>query len=153
MIRSRESKNPTDVVRTIFPNAVSLFDYCTSIIELSKFKVDLISPDDSPAYKDMLHSSLIVPPAPSEQAKLVFSFNGTNKFPMKDVLSRLVGQLVHSGQPYHEQNCLCLGHRPKNVGSDATMRSSHDTDCFFVNSIHPIITTVSWQQLLNRIGI
>ena len=149
---STGSKHRTDVVRTVFPNAISLYEYCTSTIQRNQQQIVLIQPTDSKAYCDLLHTSIIIPPPDDEINKQTYNFNGRDKFPVHDIVGRLVSQLLRSGQQYHEQNCLTLGYRLKSTGSDVTMRSNNDTELYFVNTVQAIVCTQTWQQLANRIG-
>lgn len=150
---SSGEKHRPDVVRTVFPNAVSLYEYCTSIIEANQQQVNLVQPTDSKAYCDLLHGSIIIPPPDDGTNKFVYHFNGKDKFPVHDIVGRLISQLLRSGQQYHEQNCLTLGYRLKSTGSDVTMRSNNDTELYFVNTVQAIVCTQTWQLLANRIGM
>lgn len=152
MSGSGNQKHRPDVVTTVFPSAVPLFDYCTSVIKRNHLDIALIQPSDSAAYKDLLRTSLIVPPSDAEGSQFAFKFNGRDRFPIHDIVGRLISQLVRSGQQYHEQNCLTLGYRLKSTGSDATMRSNNDTEVYFVNTVQALVSTQTWQLLANRIG-
>lgn len=112
----------------------------------------LIQPKDPPAYKDLLETTLILPPSESENNLFDYTYNGKDRYPVVDIVVRLVGQLVRKGQVYQEQNCLTLGHRLKSAGSDATMRSNNDVENYSVNTMHALVTTQTWQLLANRIG-
>ncbi len=78
-------KHRADVVRTVFPNAISLYEYCTSIIQQNQQQVVLIQPTDSKAYCDLLHTSIIIPPPDDEINKYAYSFNGKDKFPVHEL--------------------------------------------------------------------
>ena len=152
MAGSSSQKHRPDVVTTVFPTAVPLFDYLTTVIKRSNHDIVVIQPTDSCAYKDLLRTSLIVPPPDAEGTQFTFKFNGKDRFPIHDIVGRLISQLVRNGQQYHEQNCLTLGYRLKSTGSDATMRSNNDTEVYFVNTVQALVSTQTWQLLANRIG-
>ena len=145
MSKHSSQKRRIDVVTTVFPKAVSLLDYCNRIIDGG---LQLIGVDDSAAYKELLSTSLIVPP----ENKQTFTVCKNNTCAIRDIISRFVGQLVRSNQPYHEQNCLALGFRPKSSYSNVTMRANNDTEMVFVNTVQALVNTQTWQLLANRIG-
>jgi hypothetical protein len=151
-------KRRLNVVSTVFPSATVLFDYCCSLAhDREVFAAHLVKQNDPTAYKTLLHTSLILPSAGSDTNMDLFKAPASSKhesaFPIRDIIARLVEQLVKSNQSYHEQNCLSLGYRSKSSNKDATaMRSSHGTEMYFVNTVQAIITTQVWQLLANRIG-
>jgi sorbitol-specific phosphotransferase system component IIC len=141
------AKRHADVVTRVFPQAVSLFDYCSAVIDFQGSE-KLIMPADPVSYSNLLSDTLILPPA----ATTKYIVTKVSKYPIRDTIGRLVSQCVRSNPSYHEQNCLALGYRSKTSNCDATMRTSNDTELYFVNTIQAIVTTQTWQLFANRVG-
>ena len=140
-----------NVVRTVFPHAITLFDYCSSVVN---FTADqrLVQDRDSVSYKDLLHNTLVIPPNNGVRSDLKFNISRIETFPIRDMIGRLVSQCVRNNPTYQEQNCLALGYRNKTSNCDATLRTSTDTELYFVNTVQAIVTTQTWQLFANRVG-
>ena len=147
---SAGNKRRLDVVSNVFPKAITLLEYCKSVIDSDTDKESILLINDSIKYKELLQTSLILPPI--EARTLKFKIDKQGHSPVREIIARLVSQIVRSNQPYHEQNCLALGYRLKTSNSDVTMRSNIDTELFCVNTIQAILNTQPWQILANRIG-
>jgi hypothetical protein len=138
--------NRHDVVKTVFPSAVSLLVFCADILD-ARFL--LLEENDSDGYKSLLHNTLVIPPVVNV-SKIIVS--KVQPYPIGETIGRLVSQCVRSNISFREQNCLALGYRSKSVNADATMRGSNDTEVYFVNTVQSIVTTQHWQLFANRIG-
>jgi sorbitol-specific phosphotransferase system component IIC len=140
-------KRHADVVTRVFPQAVSLLDYCNAVVDFQGSE-KLFTVGDPASYHNLLNDTLLIPPA----GRAEFVVTKVSKFPIRDTIGRLVSQCVRSNPAYHEQNCLALGYRSKTSNCDATMRTSNDTELYFVNTIQAIVTTQTWQLFANRVG-
>lgn len=150
---SELDKRRADVVTSVFPGAVCLADFCTSVVDTSSGEDSrVVLSTDSDAYKDLLLTTLIIPPSDNNGTSKKFRLDGKDKFPIQDIVGRLVGQFVRSNHSYQDLNCLAFGYRVKSSNSDATMRTNNDTELYFVNTMQSLVKTQTWQLLANRIG-
>ena len=136
----------------LFPGAIPLIDYCNSVIATECEESVMLLSSDSEAYKDLLITTLIIPPTEDTKVAKRFRVDRKDKFPIQDIVGRLVSLVVRSNHSYQELNCLALGYRLKTSNSDATMRTNNDTELFFVNTMQSLVKTQTWQLLANRIG-
>jgi len=164
VIRAHSSSNfsiaESSVVKALFPEAMTLFDYLQQALRGSGFE-SVITPADSSRYRDTLLTSYIVP---SEGLLLSHvSYDAAcwtdelrQSHPIREIICRFIAQVIHQANSkltaYTGQNCLALGYRSKTLGGDMTMRSHMDIECVFVNTLHAIISTQVWQLLAARIG-
>jgi hypothetical protein len=137
------------VVKTVFPNAISLLEFCTAVADSPP---ELVREGDDVRYLRLLHSTLVVPPSSNLDLLRKVSVCSSLTFPITDMVGRLVSQCVRSNPAYYEQNCLALGYRAKSAGGDATMRANNETELHFVNTVQAMVTTQVWQIFANRVG-
>lgn len=142
-----------DVVTCVFPSAIPLLDYCKSVIDAECGESALYATTDSVLYKELLHTTLIIPPIEENSVVRKFRVDRKDKFPINDIVGRLVNQAIRSNHSYQELNCIALGYRLKSSNSDATMRTNNDTELNFLNTTQALVVTQVWQQLANRIGM
>ncbi len=144
--------NDKDAVRAAFPNALTLLDYIKSIVSVNSCAVKNVLVDtDSQPYRDLLCNSLVLPDENSIEEKLIIPIR-IETYPITEIVNRIVASIIRANQSYREQNCLSLGYRQKSSNANTSMRSNIDLECYFVNTIQPLVTTKLWQQLAHRIG-
>jgi hypothetical protein len=186
-MNSEYAKNiNTNVIKKIFPNSLTLYEYFNLITIkdsvdnddnneelLANFLTNhdnndkiysnyLINKDDTQAfYQHCCDDVYIVPEEqPIEQIKLSIiksesSINEQTK--LKDILNRIISQLVKSNKNFKEQNVLQLGYRKRSEFSsfhgEAGMRNHQDLECYIVNSIHTLLlSSPSWRLTSSRVG-
>lgn len=146
------SRTEISAVQKIYPTAVPLLAY---VLQIANCHEDLIvCPADPLNYQRFLCTSVIVPSAKINNHDGVFEITkelqGSSS--IRDFLNRFIAQLVKLNLPYREQNCLSYGYRSKTSHSDCGMRSNAGLECYFVNTLHSIVTAPVWQLFLSRVG-
>lgn len=172
-LRSKSSNAfPEDAgaVQRIYPNAVCLFDFLDKFAEVGH-KV-AVNDSDTAEYCSFLQTTLIVPGALDREraesnrpdvgesnVNTVTLTSPSSSRPhtsstFREFLHRFIAQLVRSNgsTSFREQNCLTLGYGLKKSDSDVVSRSHSGLECFFVNTLHNIITSPVWLQLASRVG-
>lgn len=140
-----------DVVKNVFPHAISLLEFCTAIVEPP---IALLQELDSNDYSNLLHKTLVIPPVADLGLLKKFNVTKVQSFPIGETIGRFVSQCVRgSATNFRELNCLALGYKTKSVNSDATLRASNNTEVHFVNTVQSFVTTQHWQAFANRVGI
>lgn len=141
------------VVSTLFPNAITLYEYCIKVVSDKSAINYILKENDSIQYKQLLDTTYILI---DDQYNNQFNLpiNTSITVPIREIISRFISQNIRNKHNIHytEQNCLTLGYRSKSEHGDFIMRNSGDIECYFVNTIQAIITTQLWQLFANRIG-
>ena len=145
-------KNDFRTVQKIHPTAVPLIDYIIKVTDCNVAAI--VKSDDSSKYQDFLSRSLIVPLEKGRkiQKKFGISKDIQQSSSVRDFLNRFVAQMVKANLPFREQNCLTYGYRSKSSFTDCGMRSHAGLECYFVNTLHNIVTSPVWQMLSARVG-
>lgn len=141
-----------NTVRKIYPTAVSLLDYVSSITNSDK--ASIVKGDDTSKFIDFVHTTVIVP---SEARKCTEIMSLCRKdqqtsSTVRNFLNRFVAQTVKLNLPFKEQNCLSYGYRSKSSFTNCGMRSHAGLECYFVNTLHNIVSSPLWQQFSSRVG-
>lgn len=142
------SRHDERTITNIFPSAVTLFNFLSSCIDDGN---SIIRESDSESYMKLLHSSMIVPDANSFDNKFTLPVVA-ERISIKEALNGIIAKLVRQNQGYREQNCLAFGYRQKSSSHAASMRSNFDVECYFVNTVLPMLSSRVWEQLANRVG-
>jgi hypothetical protein len=144
-------RNHLCTVKKIYPTAICLKDYVESITTIDRSLI--LNYDDSLQYQNFVEFTFVVPEVKngSESTSLCIKdqqFSST----YRDFLNRFVAQLVKSNLPYREQNCLSYGYRAKKINTDCGIRSQTGLECYFVNTLHNLVTSKVWHQFALRVG-
>lgn len=147
-----------NIVNSIFPSAVTLREFIVAHIQVNATPF-LEFPGDTESYRNLLHKAIVIIPAVE---------NDINKqtFPhpppqiiassISDVVNRIVAGMVRNNTNYKELNCLALGYCRKStktsVDMSSNMRNHMDVECYFVNTVHNMVSTKTWHLLATRIG-
>ena len=142
----------TATVRKIYPTAISLVDYVMSITNCDISQIVTLA--DTKKYQTFVHSTVVVPTSRKSNAENISLCKNdqTKSIPVRDFLNRFVAQIVKSNLPFREQNCLSYGYRSKSSFNNCGMRSHTGLECYFVNTLHNILTSASWQLFSSRVG-
>ena len=152
------SKN---VVLSSFPEALSLLDYALLLgPDADAVKAAFCTgPGEPNDFLELLEHSLVIPETSPPRIVVgeavlqpVRNISGAEEDTnMKNILNRLIAQSVRNKVSYRNQNCLTLGYRARTDKSRG-MRGNIDVECYFVNTIHALLTTNKWQHLAKRAG-
>lgn len=142
------SRHDEKTITNIFPNAITLYNYLLSCIDN---ETAILLENDSDSYKKMLQTSMIVPESVGVESKFTIP-TIRDKISIKEALNGIIAKLVRQNQSYRDQNCLAFGYRQKSSSQAVAMRSNFDVECYFVNTVLPMLSSRMWEQLANRIG-
>lgn len=146
------SRAEISTVQKIYPTAVPLLEY---VLRIANCHENIIVGTSDPLnYHRFLRTSVIVPSDGTNCDGALFEITKEpqRSSSIRDFLNRFVAQLVKLNLPYREQNCLSYGYRSKTSHSDCGMRSNAGLECYFVNTLHIIVTAPVWQLFLSRVG-
>ena len=146
------SRTEMSTVQKIYPTAVPLLEY---VLHIANCHENLIVCTTDPLnYQRFLRTSVIVPSDKTNNHDALFEITkeSQSSSSIRDFLNRFIAQLVKLNLPYREQNCLSYGYRSKTSHSDCGMRSNAGLECYFVNTLHSIVTAPVWQLFLSRVG-
>ena len=138
------SKHDEKTITNIFPGAILLYDHLTRACDGC-----VLFDDDIDSYKKLLHTTMIVPDT-TEVKLSIPTIKG--KISIKETLNSIIAKLVRQNQGYRHQNCLSFGYRQKSSSLAVAMRSNFDVECYFVNTVLPMLSSRVWEFLLNRVG-
>ncbi len=71
---------------------------------------------------------------------------------ISDAINRLITHLVRNTGRDSHQNCLTFGYKAKSRDASVVMASDMNTECRSIQTGLAIVTSATWQTLLNRIG-
>lgn len=138
-----------NTVTRIFPKSIELKDYLRNKLT----NVTIIQPDDPISFKKLLEEVYIVPLFSSEVEAVDTDHDITVTDRIREVINRIVVQMIRSGSANgKDQNCLSFGFRRKAAKSETILRSHHDIECAYINTVQSLVINQSWQLLLTRIG-
>jgi hypothetical protein len=132
---------------------MSLLDYVCAIAQCNVAAI--IREDDSSIFKAFCSAVLVIPVAEYTYIPLT-TYDQQYSGSMKEFLNRFIGHTLsraNTTQSFKDQHCLTLGYRTRKFESDPGMRSNAGLECYFVNTIHPFVTSPQWQLLLTRVGM
>ena len=139
-------------VRKIYSTAVPLLDYVTSLTNSDK--ASIVKGDDTSKFVNFVLTTVVVPLEGRNSADVLSlcKIRQQSSSTVRDFLNRFVAQTVKSNLPFKEQNCLSYGYRSKSSFTNCAMRSNAGLECYFVNTLHNIVTSPLWQQFASRVG-
>ena len=139
-------------VRRIYPTAVSLVDYVTSLTNCDIAQI--VTSSDTTKYQMFVKTTVVVPQKKMSGSESLSICRNDQLLstPVRDFLNRFVAQIVKSNLPFREQNCLSYGYRSKSSFNNCGMRSHAGLECYFVNTLHNIVTSALWQLFSSRVG-
>ena len=144
--------DPLKTLQKVHPTAVSLIDYVRIIADCGE--AHIVSVGDSVEYLTFLATSAIVPAERRNGVGALFKIteDSLRSSRVRDFLNQFVAHMVKSNLPYRDQNCLTYGYRSKSSFTECGMRSHVGLECYFVNTLHNIVTSPMWQIFSSRVG-
>lgn len=144
--------DPLKTLQKVHSTAVSLIDYVRKIADCDEAHV--ISEGDSVEYLTFLTTTAIVPAERRNGVGALFKItdDSLRSSRVRDFLNLFVAYMVKSNLPYRDQNCLTYGYRSKSSFTECGMRSHVGLECYFVNTLHNIVTSPMWQKFSSRVG-
>ncbi len=135
-------------IKQIFPHAITLKCYLEHLFG-KDFPIEL--PNDRSGFKSLLMNTMVVidlatiSPLGSHQKQI------SSHCSISDAINRLITHLVrNTGRD--SQNCLTFGYKAKSRDASVVMASDMNTECRSIQTGLAIVTSATWQTLLNRIG-
>jgi len=149
-----QPRRNSNVVLDLFPTAMRLVDYALLVTGQSDAVLRIMNNEgENMRLKDLCRNALVVPEAEPPLNIPVHAYTGSpSAGAVQSILNRLITQVVKSKTSYRDQNCLALGYRAKGDHTNAGIRGNMDVECYYVNTIHSLLSTMPWQLLAVRLG-
>ena len=147
-------------VLEILPSSLPLIKYLSLITGVESDSLSALLKTDgssiaSKELKNLVHCVQVVSEAtpPSNLRVGANDAMDSNALKFRNLINRFITQHIRTNRNFKERNCLALGYRARTgYGNNTGMRNSTDIECEFVNTIHGLFTTASWQKLANVMG-
>ena len=148
----------------LLPSSVSLFDYICTLTSYTHNELEEIIAKRAVPSQDFerLLQEVKVLPESAPPRDLVLDWRGMPyssplrnncDLKMRNVLNRFITQHIRTKPSFRERNCLALGYRIKSdLSNNAGMRNTTDIECEYINTIHSLLFTPSWQKLAYFVG-
>ena len=146
-----------NAITSIYPNAVILIDYVTSISKCQRYRIVTIQ--DSEEYQRFVTTTIIVPTETTwndpHHAVIPVVDEGDQPLSasLKEFLTAFVAETLRKSESnYRDQNCLILGYKTRRHAGELGMLKYSDVIPYFVNNIHAIVKGPVWQIFSSRVG-
>ena len=156
-MKSNRKTEHGDAITSIYPNAVVLLDYVTSISKCQRSRI--VTVQDSDEYQRFVTTTFIVPTDTTwndaDHAVIPVVDEGDQPLSasLKEFLTAFVAETLRKSESnYRDQNCLILGYKTRKHAGELGMLKYSDVIPSFVNNIHAIVKGPVWQVFSSRVG-